>query len=42
MSFRILSKFKRVLISDSVDKITKHFRRYCWINDLKWVLLLSP
>jgi len=34
MSFRILSKFEPLIISDSVDIIAKIIRRSCWIDDL--------
>jgi len=35
MSFKTLSKFKPLLISDSMDTIVKIFRRSLWTDDLK-------
>ena len=37
-TFTILSKFKPLLISDSMDIITKLFRGAGWIDNLKYVL----
>ena len=34
ISFRILSMFGPLLISDSVDIIAKIIKRSCWIDDL--------
>jgi len=34
-SFRILSKFKPLLTSDSVNIIVKLFKGFCWIEDIK-------
>jgi len=39
MNFKTLSKFKPLLISDSMDAIVKLFGRSRWVDDLKSVLI---
>jgi len=39
ISFKTLSKFKPLLISDSMDANVKIFRRSRCTDDLKWILI---